>query len=101
MEALGALEQWPVDNAAAGVLTWEEGDRAAPALIATVGDLGRAFAWASVTKLATSLAAHIAAEELTLPLDAPAGPPGATVAHLLSHASRIVLTCLLYTSRCV
>ena len=87
MEALGALEQWPVDNAAAGVLTWEEGDRAAPALIATVGDLGRAFAWASVTKLATSLAAHIAAEELTLPLDAPAGPPGATVAHLLSHAS--------------
>jgi len=41
MEALGALEQWPVDNAAAGVLTWEEGDRAAPALIATVGDLGR------------------------------------------------------------
>jgi len=37
MEALGALEQWPVDNAAAGVLTWEEAT-GRPALIATVGD---------------------------------------------------------------
>jgi CubicO group peptidase (beta-lactamase class C family) len=40
-----------------------------------------------VTKLATALAVLVAVEEGTLTLDAPAGPPGATVAHLLAHAS--------------
>jgi len=47
----------------------------------------RSFAWASVTKLATALAVLVAAEEGTLALDDPAGPPGATVRHLLAHAS--------------
>jgi len=87
MEALGALEQWPVDNAAAGVLTWEEGDRAAPALIATVGDLGRAFALGVGDQ-----ARHIPRRPhrrrgADAPARCPAGPRGATVAHLLSHAS--------------
>lgn len=51
------------------------------------GALEQPLAWASVTKLLTALAVHVACEEGTLALDTPAGPPGATVAHLLSHAS--------------
>jgi len=45
------------------------------------------FAWASVTKLATAVAALVAVEEGSVDLDEPAGPPGATVRHLLAHAS--------------
>ena len=43
--------------------------------------------WASVTKVLFSLAAWVAVEEGTLDLDAPAGPPGSTLRHLLAHAS--------------
>ena len=53
----------------------------------TSGDIDRVFAWASVTKTATALAVLVAVEEGTLGLDAPAGPPGSTVRHLLAHAS--------------
>ena len=42
---------------------------------------------ASVTKPLVALAALVAVEEGTLDLEAPAGPPGATVRHLLAHAS--------------
>ena len=51
------------------------------------GALDRPLPWASLTKLLTALAVHVACEEGTLALDTPAGPPGATVAHLLAHAS--------------
>ena len=40
-----------------------------------------------MTKLATALAVLVAAEEGAVDLDAPAGPPGSTVRHLLAHAS--------------
>jgi CubicO group peptidase (beta-lactamase class C family) len=40
-----------------------------------------------VTKLVTALATLVAVEEGTVALDTPAGPPGSTVRHLLSHAS--------------
>jgi CubicO group peptidase (beta-lactamase class C family) len=43
--------------------------------------------WASVTKLVTALAVLVAHEEGVVDLDAPAGPPGSTVRHLLAHAS--------------
>jgi CubicO group peptidase (beta-lactamase class C family) len=43
--------------------------------------------WASVTKLVTTLAALVAAEEGVIDLDEAAGPEGATVRHLLAHAS--------------
>lgn len=43
--------------------------------------------WASVTKLATALAVLVAVEEETVELDAPGGPPGSTVRHLLAHTS--------------
>jgi CubicO group peptidase (beta-lactamase class C family) len=40
-----------------------------------------------VTKPVTALAVLVAAEEGIVDLDEPAGPPGATVRHLLAHAS--------------
>jgi CubicO group peptidase (beta-lactamase class C family) len=40
-----------------------------------------------VTKICTALAVLVAIEEETVSLDEPAGPPGATVRHLLAHAS--------------
>jgi CubicO group peptidase (beta-lactamase class C family) len=54
-----------------------------------VGDARTHFEWASVTKLCTALAVHVAAEERSISLDDAAGPPGATVRHLLAHASGI------------
>jgi len=54
---------------------------------ASYGAVERVFAWASVTKIATAVAALVAAEEGVVDLDEPAGPPGATVRHLLAHAS--------------
>ena len=80
MEALLQVEQWAVGNAAVGVTDAAE-------TIATTGETGATFRWASVTKLATALAALVAAEEGVLELDEPAGPPGSTVRHLLAHAS--------------
>jgi CubicO group peptidase (beta-lactamase class C family) len=40
-----------------------------------------------VTKVATAVAALVAVEEGIVSLDDPAGPPGSTLRHLLSHAS--------------
>lgn len=51
------------------------------------GDPTLAGEWASVTKMVTALAVLVAVEEQTLALDEPAGPPGATVRHVLAHAS--------------
>lgn len=81
---LALLDTWPVAHAAA-VVVGREGVRAA------AGDVGQRLAWASVTKLLTALAVHVACEEGTLALDQPAGPSGATVAHLLAHASGLGL----------
>lgn len=78
-DPLRAIERWPV-RAAAGVVTVGG---------ATVGHGPRdePFAWASVTKLLTTLAVLVAVEEGSVDLDQPAGPPGATLRHLLAHAS--------------
>jgi CubicO group peptidase (beta-lactamase class C family) len=54
---------------------------------ATVGDVRRPFAWASLTKVLVALSVLVAVEEETVALDEPAGPPGSTVRHLLAHAS--------------
>jgi CubicO group peptidase (beta-lactamase class C family) len=79
VDALAQIDDWPVEHAAAGVArgaeTWSHG----PA--------ERKFAWASVTKLFTAIAALVAAEEGVLDLDEPAGPSGSMVRHLLAHAS--------------
>jgi CubicO group peptidase (beta-lactamase class C family) len=80
VEALRQVDDWPVGQAAVGVT-------ASTGPIDRRGDATAIFPWASVTKLATALAALVAAEEGTIELDEPAGPPGSTVSHLLAHAS--------------
>jgi CubicO group peptidase (beta-lactamase class C family) len=91
MRSLDLLSTWPVGAVSAGVLTGEPQMPAparAPVEVAgTSGDLDRTFFWASLTKLCTALTVLVAVEEGTVSLDEPAGPPGATVAHLLAHAS--------------
>jgi CubicO group peptidase (beta-lactamase class C family) len=56
-------------------------------VLARTGPHQRPFPLASVTKVLVALAALVAVEEGTLDLDAPAGPAGSTVRHLLAHAS--------------
>lgn len=74
------MDEWPAESAAAGVV-------ADGRVLATHGEADRELRWASVTKLVTALAVLVAAEEGTVDLDEPAGPPGSTVRHLLAHAS--------------
>ena len=80
MDALRLIDTWELDNAAAAFVS-DDGS------VATHGDTTRSFRWASVTKLVTTLAALVALEEGTLELEAPAGPAGSTVKHLLAHTS--------------
>jgi CubicO group peptidase (beta-lactamase class C family) len=80
VEALRQVDAWPVRRAAVGVTS-------ADGTIAHRGEAGASLPWASVTKLVTALAALVAAEEGVVDLDEPAGPPGSTLRHLLSHAS--------------
>ncbi len=82
MDALRLIDGWDAHPAAAGVV-----GRA----IAAHGDEEHVFAWASVTKLLTGLTVLVALEEGTVDLDEPAGPPGSTLRHLLSHASGLPL----------
>lgn len=51
------------------------------------GDVEQVFDWKSVTKPLAALASLVAIDEGHLGLDDPAGPEGATVRHLLAHAS--------------
>ncbi|RYV50425.1 serine hydrolase domain-containing protein [Pengzhenrongella frigida] len=81
MESVRTIEQWPVDHAAAVVVA------ADGSVLGAHGDLDRVFALASVTKLLTAVAVLVAVEEGALALADEAGPPGATVRHLLAHAS--------------
>jgi CubicO group peptidase (beta-lactamase class C family) len=80
VKALEQIDGWLAENVAAGVVAKGE-------VVATRGPGEREFRWASVTKPATALAVLVAAEEGTVDLDEPAGPPGSTVRHLLAHAS--------------
>ena len=79
MEALRQIDGWPVQFAAAGVV--------APGLRETRGDASKPVRLASVSKPVSALALLVAAEEGVVDLDEPAGPPGSTARHLLSHAS--------------
>lgn len=88
--ALNALDLpagWPVDAAAAGVAGRGAGAGADPGVLGTTGDTTAPFPWASVTKPLAALAVLIAVEDRSVSLHTSAGPPGATVEHLLSHAS--------------
>ena len=80
---LAALTGWPVPNAAAAVI-------GPSGVVASHGDLARPFPLASVTKPLAALAVLVAVEEEAVSLADPADEqlvPGATVRHLLAHAS--------------
>lgn len=80
MAALDAIDGWDVATAAAAVVGPTE-------VLDRRGPTGEPLALASVSKVLAAVAAHVAVEEGTVGLDDPAGPPGATVRHLLAHAS--------------
>ncbi|OBJ25995.1 serine hydrolase [Mycobacterium colombiense] len=80
MAALDALNDWPVGAAAAAVI-------GPGGVLASHGDTERVFELASVTKPLAARAVQVAIEEGAVELDTPAGPPGATVRHLLAHTS--------------
>lgn len=77
---LATIDEWGADAAAAAVVGPD-------GIIASHGDPGHTFRWASVTKLVTALAVLDAVGDGVIDLDEAAGPPGATVRHLLAHAS--------------
>jgi CubicO group peptidase (beta-lactamase class C family) len=85
VDALRQIDDWGAEHAAAAVVRPRE-------VVARHGDEGHVFRWASVTKPVTALAVLVAAEEGTVDLDEPAGPPGSTVRHLLSHVSGLPFT---------
>jgi CubicO group peptidase (beta-lactamase class C family) len=80
VQALSEVEGWDVRNAAVTVLG-RDGE------LGSRGDRSHVYRLASVTKLMTTLACLVAAEEGVVGLDEPAGPPGSTIRHLLAHAS--------------
>lgn len=81
MESLQQIAQWPVDNAAAALVA-RDGE-----VLGTYGDLDRVYPLASVTKPLSAYAVLVAVEEGAFELGDPAGPEGATIRHLLAHAS--------------
>jgi CubicO group peptidase (beta-lactamase class C family) len=85
VQSLRLVDQWPVDNAATAVVA-ESGE-----VLAVHGAVDRVFELASVTKLITAYAALVALAEGVADLDDPAGPPGATIRHLLAHASGVTM----------
>ena len=82
--ALDAVPSWPVGSAAAAVVGPD-------GVLETCGDIDAAYELASVTKPLVALAVLVAVEEGAVGLDDPAGPAGATVRHLLAHASGLAM----------
>lgn len=78
--ALARIDDWPVENVSAAVV-------GPTGVLASRGDDERVYRLASVTKPIVAVAALLAIEEEAIALDGPAGPEGATVRHLLAHAS--------------
>jgi CubicO group peptidase (beta-lactamase class C family) len=82
---LAALDDWPVPTAAAAVV-------GPSGVLAAYGPTEHPFPLASVTKPLAALAVLVAVEEEAVSLDDPAEEsllPGATLRHLLAHASGV------------
>ena len=81
--ALGAVDGFGAVNVAAALV-------GPGGIVASHGELGRRFRWASITKLVTGLAVLTAIDEGRIDLGEAApgpAPAGATVRHLLAHTS--------------
>jgi CubicO group peptidase (beta-lactamase class C family) len=77
---LAAADAWGASTVAIAVVD-------ADGVVASRGPLAAVLPWASVTKVATALAVLAGVERGVLALDDEAGPPGATVRHVLAHAA--------------
>jgi CubicO group peptidase (beta-lactamase class C family) len=79
------------DHPGALLATWSSDAGAAlvdrGGVIQTWGDVTSVSRVASISKLVVGYALLVALEEGSVSLDDPAGPPGATLRHLLAHAS--------------
>ncbi|MGH8958611.1 MAG: serine hydrolase domain-containing protein [Acidimicrobiia bacterium] len=80
IDSLRLIDTWPVPNAAVAVVGPD-------GLVAQRGDLSYAGPWSSVTKLFTAYLVLMAIQDEEFGLEQPAGPRGATIRHLLAHAS--------------
>ena len=80
MAVLDLVDDWPVDPVGVAVI-----GPAGP--LAERGPTREVLRIASVSKLISAWAVLVAVEEGSVRLDGPAGPPGATVRHLLAHAA--------------
>ena len=83
MDLRAELADWPVGSASAAVI--------GPAGVLDMVDDGRAYPWASVTKVVAALTVLDGTFEGVVGLDDEVGPPGSTLAHLLSHASGVAM----------
>lgn len=83
-EPLNLLADWPVPMVSAAVV-------GPSGVVAAYGDITHPYQLASVTKPLVARAVQVAVEEGVFDLDTPAGPPGATVRHLLAHTSGLAL----------
>ncbi|MBV8540106.1 MAG: beta-lactamase family protein [Pseudonocardiales bacterium] len=81
MDSLRSVRQWPVDTVAVAVVD------ASGVVVGSHGPQNLPFRLTSVTKLLSAYAVLLAVQEGALDWCRPAGPPGATVRHLLAHAS--------------
>ena len=79
MRAFELAREWPAPNTSIAVI-----DRQGQ--LHKYGDTARTTRIASVSKLLTAWAAHVAIEEGSTSLDAAVGQDGCTLAHLLAHA---------------
>ena len=79
MRAFELAQEWPAPNTSICVI-----DRHGHTH--TFGDTSRTSRIASVSKLLTAWATHVAIEEGSTTLDTPVGQDGCTLAHLLAHA---------------
>ncbi|MFW0791806.1 serine hydrolase domain-containing protein [Gordonia sp. CPCC 205333] len=85
MTLLDELENWPVDSVAGAVVLGQR--KHSGGIAETFGDPTAVFELASVTKPLVAHAVLVAVEEGAVELGDAAGPPGATIEHLLAHAS--------------
>ena len=81
MQSVQGVARWPVGTAAVAVVD------GSGAVVGRHGPQDRLFRLASVTKLLTAYGVLIAVAEGAVDWDQPAGPDGATLRHLIAHAS--------------
>ncbi|MGQ0779455.1 MAG: serine hydrolase domain-containing protein [Pseudonocardiales bacterium] len=81
MQSVRRAGQWPVDTVAVAVVD------TSGAVVGSYGPQDHPFRLASVTKPLSAYAVLLAVAEGALEWDQPAGPNGATVRHLIAHAS--------------